>query len=82
MHVHSAGVWLLIPQGSFENPNTVSQGPTGKQCSGSHFSSWLHDFDKFFQLFGNDSFLYLYKQLVHLKHLNLALRVIPEKQDQ
>lgn len=58
------------------------KGKTGKQCSGSQFSSWLHDFDYFFQPFGNDSFLYLYKQLVHLKHLNLALRIRPEKKDQ
>lgn len=58
------------------------KGKTGKQCSGSQFSSSLHDFDKFFQLFGNDSFIYLDKQFAHLKHLNLALRITPEKKDQ
>lgn len=68
-----------FPKVSLKILTQFLKGKTGKQCSDSQFFSCLHDFEIFFQLFGNDSFPYLDKQLVHLKHLNLALRITPEK---
>lgn len=81
------GVWILIPLGSFKNPCTVSQGQDRQTVL--WFLVFLtdaencpHDFDNFFQLFGSDPFLYPDKQLVHLKHPNLAFRIAPEENDQ